>query len=131
MKALDIYYKRPILYDYLLSILIIIGFLTLEHKYHLYCIDVEKSASLSSDLGAIGLTISGFVLTLSTILITLKTNQILNNKELTNNSSPFEIFLSSPLYLKSIEILKHAVLSLVISSIALYLFKIILPSSKE
>jgi hypothetical protein len=90
----------------------------------------ERSANFASDLGAIGLTISGFILTLITILLTLKSSQLLQERPLTNASNPFQIFLASALYMKSIHILEHGVLSLVFISLILYTSKLILQESE-
>lgn len=127
MDILDKYYKRPVFYDYLLSIVVTSAIVLINYKYDLYRVNVLRSEGIAADLGAIGLTVSGFILTLSTILISLKTSQILNKNKLSNKNTPFEIFLASPLYSKSIEILKNAVLSLVITSIVLYIYKAVVP----
>lgn len=124
MKLIDKYYKRPILYDYLFSFLIIIVLIILNNfgRISLPCNNI--SADFSSDIGAIGLTVAGFVLTLITILLTLKSGQLLSNDELTEESNPFKIFLSSKLYNKAITILKKGVFSLVFISMLLYILKI-------
>lgn len=124
MKFIDRYYKRPILYDYLFSMIIIIVLIALKHyeKIELPC--GELCIDFSSDIGAIGLTVSGFVLTLITILLTLKSGQLLSNEELTEKSSPFKIFLASKMYNKSISVLKKGVFSLVFISMVLYILKL-------
>lgn len=122
----DKYYKRPIFYDYFICI-VIIGVMFLLNYIGLYCLPgSEKSASLASDIGAIGLTVSGFILTIIAILVTLKSGQLISGEKLSNESSPFKIFLSSPLYDKSIEILKSGVVSLIVVCIIIFLMKLIL-----
>lgn len=123
MSLIDKYYERPVLYDYLISIVVIAGIIFTNCRFQYIDVNINRSEEMATDLGTIGLTISGFILTLSTILMTLKSSQILNKKDLSNKNTAFEIFLSSPMYSKSIEILKHAVVSLVISSLLLYLYK--------
>jgi hypothetical protein len=88
--------------------------------------DEEVIIDSSSDIGAIGLTISGFILTLLTIIITFRSGQILSNENLSNNSSPFRIFLASPLYKTSINILKYGVISLVSISFSILILKILI-----
>jgi hypothetical protein len=128
MKIKDLYYNRPILYDYIIASIILLTLFLLV-KYNFFQLPCSsKSSDFASDLGAIGLTVSGFILTLITILLTLKSGQLLTEEKLTNNSSPFKIFLSSKLYNRSVNILKHGVLSLVLISILLYILKLTLPS---
>jgi hypothetical protein len=121
----DIYYSRPILYDYVISIIIIVFLIIMELKGKIIIPCSTKSSDFASDLGAIGLTVSGFILTLITILLTLKSGQLISDEKLTNQSSPFKIFLASHLYNRSVDILKFGVLSLVVVSIGLYIFKLV------
>ena len=65
----DIYYSRPILYDYVISIIIIVFLIIMELKGKIIIPCSTKSSDFASDLGAIGLTVSGFILTLITILL--------------------------------------------------------------
>lgn len=123
---IESYYKKPILYDFLFSGLLICLIIFLE-KYNFICFStVNNSFEFASDIAGIGLTISGFILTLITILMTLKSGQILDEDELKNNSSPFRIFLGSDLYIRSIDILKNGVLSLIVVCFLIYFFKLFL-----
>lgn len=118
------YYKRPILYDYIISI-IIIGLIIILEKYSRVSFSgVGNISEFASDIGGVGLTISGFILTLITILMTLKSGQIISEEELKNSSSPFKIFLDSQLYIRSIDILKNGVLSLIFACFVIYLYKL-------
>ena len=124
MRILDWYYKRPILIDYLLAIMVISFFFFINDRLNLNMIKANANTDLSIDIGAVGLTVSGFILTLVTILITFKSGEILSDNRLENDSNPFKVFLRSPLYKKSINILKYGVLSLVVVSIAIFILKI-------
>jgi hypothetical protein len=124
-KILDKYYKYPILYDYLISILLIGIIIVLEKKDLFVIPSGNFSTDFASDIGAIGLTISGFILTLITILISFKSSQLLSEEKLKNNSSPFKIFLASNLYKNSIKILQRGVVSLIIISFLIFLSKLI------
>jgi len=121
------YFKRPILWDFVISTLIIgsLVFFQMKGLYHLP--EVTKVISVSDDIGTIGLTVSGFVITIITILLTLKSGQILSEDELKNDSPPFKIFLASSLYTRSIEILKYGVILLVLVSMTSYILKMSLP----
>ncbi|WP_289039174.1 hypothetical protein [uncultured Zobellia sp.] len=123
MKFLDWYYKRPILIDYAIAALFVGLFFLINRQLDLDIIKSNEKNDLSIDIGAIGLTVSGFILTLVTILITFKSGEILSDNSLDNDSSPFKIFLGSKLYKKSINILKYGVLSLVSISIAIFILK--------
>lgn len=124
MKILDWYYRRPILIDYLTASIVIGLFFLINNQLGLNIIEVNIDNDISIDIGAIGLTVSGFILTLVTILITFKSGEILSDNRLDNESSPFKIFLRSTLYKKAINILKYAVLSLVMISVAIFILKI-------
>lgn len=129
MNLIDKYFRRPLFYDYVLSGLIVFLFIILNWKGYLELPSIEKTSLFSSDLGAIGFTVSGFILTLITILLTLKSAQILTKEKLSEDSSSFKIFLGSKLYSKSIDILKYGVLSLVLISLLLYLLKLLVPTN--
>ncbi|SDX38258.1 hypothetical protein [Flavobacterium degerlachei] len=130
-KILDKYYNNPILYDYSLCILIILSLQLGSERKLIKLPSGEFNFDFASDIGAIGLTISGFILTLITILISFKSSQILSDEKLKNDSSPFKIFLSSKLYKRAIEILQKGVISLIIISFLIYFSKLILPKEES
>lgn len=111
-KLLDKYYHKPLLYDILINILIVAILLYLKNEGYLK-LDFDDA---STNVGSVGLTISGFILTLLTILLTLKSNSIIKPEPITSGSNAFQVFLASDLYKKSISILKNAVLILLIVS---------------
>jgi len=110
-SLLDKYYKSPLLYDLIIIVLVILSiiYLTENDIFDLY-FDCE-----SKEIAGIGITISGFILTILTILLTLKSNSI-ESKRKKGESNSFKIFLASPLYSKSVIILKNGVLTLLIVS---------------
>lgn len=126
LYCLDIYFKRAILIDYSFSIMICLFLFWLEKKKNLSFPNEAKILSLSSDIGTIGLTISGFILTLLTILITLKNGEDTSEIPITEKSTAFQVFFASPLYFESTKILKGAVYSLVLISIINYFSKILI-----
>lgn len=125
VKILDKYYKYPVFYDYLISIIIIFLLVILERKDIINIPEKKFSYEFASDIGAIGLTISGFILTLITILISFKSSQILGEEKLKNDSNTFKIFLASDLYKSSIKILQNGVISLIIISFVIFLTKLL------
>lgn len=126
-KILDIFYKYSVVLDAILCTLICGSLKIYEIKYACYIINYEKyDKGLCSDLGAIGLTIGGFLLTISTILISFRTTALYDKTDLKNNSGAFKIFISSPLYFKTINLLNKSVMILVLLSLCNYLSKMIL-----
>jgi len=111
-SLLDRYYKRPSVYDLIITIVIIILLVILEQK-NIIKLDFDCE---SKTIAGIGITISGFVLTILTILITLKSNELSIKEKKKKNNNSFKIFLKSELYGQSINILKNGVLSLLIVS---------------
>lgn len=110
-RILDKYYKRPILYDIIISLVVILGIGFLQDRNYISL----NFDSDSNDISTIGLTVSGFILTLLSILLTLKSRSILDNEKNYNNN--FEVFLASNLYSKSIKILKKGVVILIFISL--------------
>ena len=110
-RLFDKYYKTPLLYDLIINALVIVGIIYLT-KYEI--LDL-KFDSESKEIPLLGITISGFILTMLTILITLKSSNISSKKKKQETNS-FKIFLASALYSKAILILKNGVLTLLIVS---------------
>jgi len=112
-KLLDKYYKMPLLYDLIINIVVIVAivYLTRLGKLNLHF------DSDSKEIALLGITISGFILTMLTILITLKSSHISSNKKKKQTNS-FKIFLASDLYSKAVLILKNGVLTLLLISFA-------------
>lgn len=111
-EILDKYYKRPILYDLILNF-VIVGLLFSLNNEGIIRLDFDEN---STNVGSVGLTISGFILTLLTILLTLKSNSIIKGEKVTSGSNAFHVFLASDLYKKSISILKNGVIILLLIS---------------
>ena len=109
-KLLDIYYKRPLFYDILLTVILVACSIYLnENDFLNFSFDCD-----SKEVAGLGVTVSGFILTILSILISLKSNQNETSKKI--NYSPFEIFLASKLYGKSISVLKKGVIILLFVS---------------
>lgn len=124
-KLLDKYYKYPTTYDFIISLAIVVVIYFSEKKDYIDIPSIDFSNSFASDIGAIGLTISGFILTLVTILISFKSSQLSSEEKLKNSSNPFKIFLASNLYTNSIKIMQKGVISLIIISFSIYISKIL------
>ena len=124
---LDKYFRRPILYDFIVSIIIgIILFLTYNDGLFNLPKD-ERSLSMTSDLSNVGLTSAGFILTLLTVLITFKSSSNINKKNYSEDDSLFDLFFASDLYFTTVRILKNCIKSLILISVIGYALKLGLP----
>lgn len=123
-SLLDKYYERPLLYDLILNSLVLAILYFFKQKYNME-LDFDCE---SKEIVSLGITISGFILTILTILLTLKSNNITSKSKKTETNS-FKIFLASNLYSKSISILKNGVLTLLIFSFITLSFSVFFNNS--
>ena len=123
---LNIYFRKPIFWDYTLSLIIAAIVFKL---YRINVISLPKedyTISTITDLSTIGLTLAGFILTLLTVLITFKSgNKVTNDRNIDDNTV-FELFFTTGLYFETVGHLKNAVKSLIAISVAGYSFKLLL-----
>ena len=114
IRILDLYYRRPLIFDLVIITVIVALMYYIENKGY-YSFSFDKTSQV---IPSIGITISGFIVTMLTILLTLKSNSIIDNVGETENkfNNSFKIFLASNLYSKSISILRNGVISLLIIS---------------
>jgi hypothetical protein len=123
---IDRYFKRPILYDYLIACLIC-GFFFFLYRRH--CLDLpkpENSLSTTTDLSTISLTLAGFVLTLLTVLVTFKTGAKIPNSSNNEDIPLFDLFFSTKLYYRTTDLLKGCIKSLIFISILGFSLKLLL-----
>jgi len=122
----DWYFKRTLFIDYTLSILISLA----AYYCYLHCEftlpKVETLLSITGELSTISLTFAGFILTLLTILITFKTGAQVPTDENQHLVPLFHIFFSTPLYFKTIMLLKNAIKSLIVIAMVGYVLKLTL-----
>ena len=93
---LDKYFKNPIFWDYLIAFLIVSIIFYLNYL-NFFCLPKsERSLSMTSDLSNIGLTCTGFILTLLTVLITFKSSSKISkdNYEVLADQAFFDILQS-------------------------------------
>ncbi|MDB5135128.1 MAG: hypothetical protein JWP37_1731 [Mucilaginibacter sp.] len=123
---LDWYFKKALIIDYTLSILIssVVYCCYIHYKFSLPKVGVLLS--ITGDLSTISLTFAGFILTLLTILVTFKTGAQIPTDENQHLVPLFDIFFSTPLYFKTITLLKNAIKSLIVIAMIGYVSKLIL-----
>lgn len=124
---LDKYFKRPVLYDYLVSFIVATLSYLAFHKGMFELPKDERSLSMTSDLANVGLTSAGFILTLLTVLITFKSSSRINKNNYSEDDSLFDLFFASELYFTTVQILKNCIKSLIFISVIGYVLKLGIP----
>jgi hypothetical protein len=123
---IDKYFKRPVFWDYLLSLSLSIMICILVKRYGFQIPKDEIILSIVSDLSTVALTLSGFILTLLTVLISFKSTSKSKNDILLETDSLFDIFFSTNLYFETVKLLKNAIISLTLIAVTGYSLKLIL-----
>jgi|SRR5665647_959025 len=126
---LDKYFKRPILWDYLIGVSVTAIAFILNFYEYIEIPEEKYIMPMSSDLSTISITSSGFILTLLTVLITFKSNSQINKNNYSDSNTTFELFFASDLYIDTIKHLKNCVKSLIIIAVLGYLLKMLLNSN--
>ena len=126
---LNFYFKRPILSDYAIASLVVIIAVFLLGSNCLSLPNADRLFSTVSDMSTIALTMAGFILTLSTVLISFKSTNNIDKGNVQQSDKVFDLFFASKLYFETIKILNNAIKSL--STIALlgYILKLSLSES--
>lgn len=121
---LNQYFKRPLFWDYLLSIVICFIAIFFISKYDIPLPKSDYVISTTSDLSTTSLTLSGFILTLLTVMITFKSGANIKKEDNHDDNTVFQIFFASDLYFSTVRILKDCVKSLVFVSVVGYSLKL-------
>ncbi|TDE52726.1 hypothetical protein [Flavobacterium sp. GT3P67] len=125
----DIYFKRPFLWDYLTAILLSIFGFVLFYKKIITKPTAEECISVTTDITNISLTMSGFILTLLTVLITFKSGSKIAKVEIDSEESLFELFFATGFYHETVRHLKNCIKSLIIVAIIGFILKLFSPES--
>lgn len=123
---MDLYFRRPLLWDYLIAFGIAGTAYYLYNNKYFTLPKAEFLFSFVSDLSTIGLTLAGFILTLMTVLIATKSSvkKIRPDQKIKESDSVYDIFFSTHLYFDTIKHLKNAIKSLIIVALAGYVLKL-------
>lgn len=122
--VLDCYFKRPVLYDSIISTSLVLIVYFVQFKFCFTLPKLERSISISSDLANVAFTAGGFILTLLTLLITFKSSSRISKEDYSTDESVFNLFFASDLYFKTIKILKNCIKSLIIIAFIGYSLKL-------
>ncbi len=126
---IDKYFRRPLFYDYFLALIICSILYYLSHNHYIVLPKDENVISTTTDLCTIALTISGFILTLLTILITFKTAANIPNDSNNENIQLFDLFFATKLYFQTTGLLKNCIKSLIFVAVIGFSFKLLLNES--
>lgn len=124
---LDKYFKRPFVWDSFFAFL----FTTLGHllvcKQIIIKPKIEDCISITTDVINISLTMSGFILTLLTVLITFKGGSRITKIEIDSEKTLFDLFFATGLYHETVRHLKNCIKSLIIVAIIGFTTKVFCP----
>src|SRR5690606_28374955 len=116
----------PLFWDYFISLVLIFICHKLINVSIILLPNADKIISITTDITNISLTISGFILTLLTVLITFKTSNNVKKIELDSDKPLFELFFATGLYFETTKHLKNCIKSLILISVLGFSLKIFL-----
>jgi hypothetical protein len=126
---LDGYFKRPLIWDFFIALLLSnLGFI-LIYKNLIFKPKADDSVAIITDIINISLTMSGFILTLLTVLITFKGGSKITKVEVDSREPLFDLFFVTGLYHETVKHLKNCIKSLIIVAIIGFTVKIFSPES--
>lgn len=108
---LDIYFRRPLLWDYIIASISVLCSFVLFKKNKIILPEVQDSFSLTGDLTNISLTLAGFILTILTVLITFKDNS--GDKSNEEDKPIFNKFFGTSFYFETVKHLKNCIKSII------------------
>lgn len=123
---LDSYFRRPVLYDYLLAFIACGGLFYFYHSQGFVLPNEAHAFDTATGISTIALTLAGFVLTLLTVLITFKTGAKIPNRTSYEGIPLFDLFFSTKLYFQTTNLLKGCVKSLIFVAVLGFSLKILL-----
>lgn len=121
---IDYYFRRPILWDYLVATSIGVLLWIFAKRNIILIPDESNLYSIISDLSTISLTLAGFILTLLTVLISFKSSTSPKKNTASQPQSVFEFFFYTSLYFETVKHLKRAIASLTLVAILGYICKL-------
>lgn len=125
----DIYFKRPLIWDFIIALFLsFLGFI-LVYKNIIIKPQANDSITIITDVTNISLTMSGFILTLLTVLITFKGGSKITKIEADSKEPLFDLFFVTGLYHETVRHLKNCIKSLIIVAIIGFTIKIFSPES--
>ncbi|WP_333863613.1 hypothetical protein [Sphingobacterium sp.] len=124
INLLDKYFRSPVKYDYIVTILILLFFKKYILNSYICLPNKDEIFDLASEIVTILLTLAGFILTFLTVLITFKLDAGKYKSKPEEEMSILEKFSHSGLYYQTTEIFKNSIKSIITISIIIYLLRI-------
>lgn len=118
IKILDGYFKRPYLWDFLICLIIFVGFYLNRSFYSKSTYDKGFDNIFSSIMSSL-VSFAGFITTALTVIVTVKSSLQIRDGFRPKNG--LELILTSSNYEKIIKVFKYSIIELVICIIILYL----------
>lgn len=128
---IDKYFKNPLFWDYFIGLFIITFVKSLLCFDKLSIPSNNIIFSISSDISNISFTSAGFIITLTTVLVTFKGGSRITKENYDSTNSIFELFFVSDLYFDTIKHLKNCIKSLIILSVLGYIIKLFFSCNKD
>jgi len=129
MNFLELYLKRPVLFDLAIGILLVLLYVLGIEKLFLKYPSAQSGIEILTDVSNLSFTSAGFVLTILTILITFKAGSR-KKKKIKDYDSALDLFFQTPLYKTTTQHLKNCIISLLVIAVMGYLLKAIAPQDK-
>ena len=114
---LDIYFRKPVLWDYMISLIISVTLLYYFVKDKIFIPKDSDSYSLTGDISNVAFTLAGFILTILTVLITFKDS--IGER----NDNVFAKFFNSNYYKPTVNYLKNCIKSIIVVAILGFFLK--------
>ncbi|MBZ4036347.1 hypothetical protein K6T82_16360 [Flavobacterium sp. 17A] len=124
---LDKYFQRPIFWDYFLCYVFCSLSIYLVYKEKIQLPTDNDTIAITSDITNISLTLSGFILTLLTVLITFKSGSNIKKIESDSDDTVFNLFFASGYYFETVKHLKNCIKSLIFIAVIGFMIKLFLP----
>lgn len=125
---LDKYFRRPIFWDYFFCSLFCTLSIYLVYNENIQLPNDNDTIAVTSDVTNISLTLSGFILTLLTVLITFKSGSNIKKIEPDSQEPVFDLFFASGYYFETVKHLKNCIKSLIFIAVIGFIIKLFLPS---
>lgn len=119
-KVMDIFFVNPYVFDVIFSLFIVGVVYFLDKNGIISICGIEDINKIISSVGVSCITLTGFVLTILTIVVTFKNTEdskkqknIISDTDIADNQTKIELFFNSDLYYKTVRILQQSVSGLV------------------
>lgn len=121
---IDIYFKRPVFWDFILSTILTVFVFVLLNKNLISLPKEEYIQAIASDLSTVALTLAGFILTLLTVLIAFKSGSKITKDTNPENENLFDLFFATSLYFQTVNHFKNCIKALIFIAIFGYALKL-------